>query len=66
MFPPVPMTAESDQIRASEAARLLGISISTLRRWCDDGVVPYWLTPTGQRRFSREDLETWRADRERR
>jgi len=41
----------------SEAARVLGVSLSTVRRWSDAGVLPSYRTPGGQRRFSRDQLE---------
>ncbi len=40
-----------------EAADLLGVSASTLRRWASQGRVPCRRTPSGQRRFLVEDLE---------
>ena len=44
-------------LTASEAARHLGVSISTLRRWSDAGHVQAYRTPGGQRRFSRAQIE---------
>ena len=43
----------------SEAARFLGVSLSTVRRWSDAGVLPSYRTPGGQRRYSREQLDTF-------
>jgi len=43
----------------SEAARVLGVSLSTVRRWSDAGVLPSYRTPGGQRRYSRDQLETF-------
>ena len=40
----------------SEAARVLGVSLSTVRRWSDAGVLPSYRTPGGQRRYNREQL----------
>jgi excisionase family DNA binding protein len=41
----------------SEAARVLGVSLSTVRRWSDAGVLPSYRTPGGQRRYNRDQLE---------
>jgi excisionase family DNA binding protein len=46
-------------LTASEAARHLGVSISTLRRWSDAGHVQSHRTPGGQRRFSVEQLDAF-------
>jgi excisionase family DNA binding protein len=46
-----------------EAAKLLRVSVVTLRRWCDRGEIPFWRTPSGQRRFDREQLEAWLEQR---
>ena len=40
----------------SEAARVLGVSLSTVRRWSDAGVLPSYRTPGGQRRYSRAEI----------
>ena len=44
-------------LTASEAARHLGVSISTVRRWSDAGHLNGYRTPGGQRRFSVEQLD---------
>ena len=46
-------------LTASEAARHLGVSISTLRRWSDAGHVESYRTPGGQRRFSVQQLDAF-------
>ena len=43
----------------SEAARFLGVSLSTVRRWSDAGVLPSYRTPGGQRRYNRDQLESF-------
>jgi excisionase family DNA binding protein len=42
---------------ASQAARHLGVSISTVRRWSDAGHLKGYRTPGGQRRFSQAALD---------
>lgn len=46
---------------SSQAARYLGISLATVRRWADAGHLAYYRTPGGQRRFSREQLDRFMA-----
>lgn len=40
-----------------EAARLLGVSVDTLRRWAREGRIPVITMPSGHRKFHREDIE---------
>lgn len=45
------------ELSTSQAARVLGVTIGTVRRRADRGYLPTFRTPGGQRRFRREDLE---------
>ena len=40
-----------------QAAKYLGVSESTLRKWSDEGRVPAFSTPGGHRRFRTRDLD---------
>lgn len=51
-------------LTTSEAARHLGVSLSTIRRWSDLGHLRGYRTPGGQRRFSREQLDEFMASLE--
>jgi excisionase family DNA binding protein len=42
---------------SSQAARYLGVSLATIRRWTDAGHISCYRTPGGQRRFSRDQLD---------
>jgi len=42
---------------SSQAARYLGVSLATVRRWNNSGRLRGYRTPGGQRRFSRDQLE---------
>ncbi len=42
-----------------EASELLGVHPSTLRRWSDEGKIPFTRTPGGHRRFHRQALEAY-------
>lgn len=54
---------DAERLSVSAAARLLGVSVSSLRAWAADGLVPHERTPGGHRRFDREQLRAWMADR---
>lgn len=56
------MSAESTHasrlgLSTSQAARELGVSLGTVRRWADLGHLNAYRTPGGQRRFSRDQLD---------
>lgn len=53
------MTAKTHRLglTTSEAARHLGVSLSTIRRWSDMGYLRGYRTPGGQRRFSIQQLD---------
>jgi excisionase family DNA binding protein len=42
---------------SSQAARYLGVSLATIRRWADAEHLSCYRTPGGQRRFSRDQLD---------
>jgi MerR family transcriptional regulator, light-induced transcriptional regulator len=46
---------------SSQAARYLGVSLATIRRWADAGHLSCYRTPGGQRRFSRDQLDSFIA-----
>ena len=50
---------------SSQAARYLGVSLATIRRWTDAGHVGCYRTPGGQRRFSRAQLDDFVASMQR-
>ncbi|HVR04724.1 MAG TPA: helix-turn-helix domain-containing protein [Solirubrobacteraceae bacterium] len=55
---PAPATGDSRLVfTSSQAARYLGVSLATIRRWADAGHLACYRTPGGQRRFSREQLD---------
>ena len=55
----IPLAPNDRQLvfTASQAARYLGVSLATVRRWTDAGYVSCYRTPGGQRRFAREQLD---------
>lgn len=50
-------------LSVSAAARLLGVSSSSLRAWAAAGRVPHVRTSGGHRRFPLDDLVNWLAER---
>ncbi len=44
-------------LSTSQAARALGVSLGTIRRWSDLGYLQSYRTPGGQRRFSQHQIE---------
>jgi DNA-binding transcriptional MerR regulator len=54
----------SSLLSPRRAALLLGVSIRTLRRWEEKGLIVPFRIPSGQRRYQVEDL--WRLVRRRR
>lgn len=46
-------------LSTSQAARTLGVSLGTIRRWSDMGYLQAYRTPGGQRRFSAEQIEAF-------
>lgn len=47
----------------SEAAKLLDVHPTTLRRWANNGDIPVLVTPGGHRRFSSSDLARFARER---
>ena len=52
-----PLTRSPLGLSTSQAARALGVSLGTIRRWSDMGYLQSYRTPGGQRRFSHEQIE---------
>jgi excisionase family DNA binding protein len=50
---------DSEWLTLGQAARILGVAQSTIRKWSDNGRVPAFYTPGGHRRYRRADLETF-------
>jgi excisionase family DNA binding protein len=46
----------SQWLTLSAAAKILGVHVTTLRRWADHGDIPVMLTPGGHRRFAAGDV----------
>lgn len=44
-------------LSTSQAAKALGVSLGTIRRWSDLGYLESYRTPGGQRRFSQQQIE---------
>lgn len=58
----VPHTfTRSGHLTTAEAAARLGVSVATLKRWAQSGLLPSERTEGGHRRFRREDVEALAA-----
>lgn len=56
--------ADSEQwLPLSQAAKLLNVHPTTLRRWADEGEIAVLLTPGGHRRFALSDIEQFAENR---
>ena len=51
--------AETEWLRLSEVARILGVHPSTARKWSDEGILPVHRTTGGHRRYLRGEIELW-------
>lgn len=51
------MTDAPFRYTTSQAAERLGVSLGSIRRWADEGLLGHTRTPGGQRRFSEADLQ---------
>ncbi len=51
------MQQEARLLNVGRAATYIGVSAASLRKWSNDGLVPVYRTPGGQRRYSVEDLD---------
>jgi excisionase family DNA binding protein len=51
------MQEEARLLNVGRAAAYLGVSAASLRKWSNDGLVPVYRTPGGQRRFAISDLD---------
>jgi excisionase family DNA binding protein len=66
-MPLIPLAPANDRqlvFTSSQAARYLGVSLATVRRWADAGHIDCYRTPGGQRRFSRDQLDGFIASLE--
>jgi excisionase family DNA binding protein len=51
------MEGRTRLLNVGQAAAYLGVSAASLRKWSNEGLVPVYRTPGGQRRFSTTDLD---------
>ena len=57
------MAKLSDYVLTAEAARILGVSVNTVRNWARYGKIPHYRNPAnGYRMFRRTDLEMLLAE----
>jgi len=52
-------------LTTGDVAQLLGIHLNTVRRWSNKGILkPYRISPRGDRRFRREDIDSFLKEAE--
>ena len=51
------MQEQAKLLNVGRAAAYLGVSAASLRKWSNDGLVPVYRTPGGQRRYAITDLD---------
>ena len=56
-------TSSSEILSVGQAAELLDVGVSTLKRWADSGVIESFRTAGGHRRFGRDAVERLRTRR---
>lgn len=47
---------QNEYLTTAEAARILGVSDETLRRWAEERKIRHTRLPSGRLRFTREDI----------
>lgn len=64
------MTAEQDSTAPSQPPLTLGqvaqrfaVDRNTVTRWANEGLIPFFTTPGGQRRFHVQDVEQFTTSR---
>lgn len=45
-----------DPLTSGQVAALFNVSAQTVANWADEGKIPHFRTPSGQRRFRRADV----------
>ena len=60
----MPQALSDRPLSPGEVAKLFGVSVTTVANWADEGLLPHFKTPGGQRRFRREDVERFIKDQE--
>jgi excisionase family DNA binding protein len=53
----LPRSIRQRFLSVGETASILGASPASIRRWADQGFLPSYRTPGGQRRFDRDEVE---------
>lgn len=48
---------DDEDLTTTEAAALLRVHPDTVRGWAEEGRIKHWVTPGGQLRFRRSDID---------
>jgi excisionase family DNA binding protein len=52
-------TGTGYDLSPTEAAKVIGVHVETLKKWARDGKIASFVTPGGWRRFRRSDLDAF-------
>ena len=55
------MNYTSGPMTTKQVAEVFGVTISTVKRWADEGKLPSFRTPGGHYRFRPDDIESIKA-----
>lgn len=48
-------------LTTGQVAAIFGVTTTTVKRWADDGLLPFFRTPGRHYRFMPEDVEAFKA-----
>lgn len=55
------MTEQQQPMTTGDVGAVFGVTALTVKRWADDGKLPFFRTPGGHYRFNRADVDALKA-----
>lgn len=56
-------TSPEPPLTTGDVAKHFGVNRNTVRRWANEGLIEFFTTPSGHRRFHLEDIERFTTAR---